>query len=308
MQIDGVTFSPYLFFRLSSSRISHVTSETGTSTLWANLGFRSPGVGAGADDPRFDLQGGLQGDVVGGGGDTWKHAANDDGESVCDDDSDDEDSDEEVDDSEDDSTAPHGESSTNSSSSSRSSVRSQRVAMYGTEPESWREVEAWRRRVQTDYEEGTIDRRQRGASDECGSSSSSTNSSNSSNIGTSNSSNDGSNSGSNNGSNDGGNNGSNYGGSNGSNYGGSNGGAVSEVISSSPPRVCLTGRLASSPAVEWLLGFKATTFMADLRWARALQTQNPSVKFVVSLRKPSAWLRSFVRSGGGGAQRRRRRA
>jgi len=44
-----------------------------------------------------------------------------------------------------------------------------------------------------------------------------------------------------------------------------------------------------------LLGFKVTKFMYDRRWAMAALELNPSTKFVLSLRKPSMWLRSFVK-------------
>mmetsp|Transcript_35105 Transcript_35105/g.71574 ORF Transcript_35105/g.71574 Transcript_35105/m.71574 type:complete len:526 (-) Transcript_35105:140-1717(-) len=44
-----------------------------------------------------------------------------------------------------------------------------------------------------------------------------------------------------------------------------------------------------------LVGFKATQFMYDPRWALCVLELNPRAKFVVSLRKPSAWLQSFVR-------------
>ena len=44
-----------------------------------------------------------------------------------------------------------------------------------------------------------------------------------------------------------------------------------------------------------LLGIKVTKFMFDKRWLIGSLEANTGIKFVISLRKPSSWLRSFVR-------------
>jgi hypothetical protein len=54
-------------------------------------------------------------------------------------------------------------------------------------------------------------------------------------------------------------------------------------------------RLRTTNGRRRLLGVKATQFMYNPRWALAALEQNPKgVRFVLSLRKPSAWLRSFT--------------
>lgn len=189
--------------------------QTGTSTLWGNLGFRSPGVGLSASqDIRFDRVTNDDTEIDPSEGANW---LNDETPAVTD---------------------------QGTNCSSNYSKRKREVAMYPTEPGTWQEIEEWRRRVHVDYRE------------------------------------------------------------------------VYEEYShcQPPPTICSNTRVntcdgndndggdcSSAKATMTtadaclVLGFKATSFMFDLRWARVLQTHNPSVKFVVSLRKPSAWLRSFVR-------------
>jgi hypothetical protein len=197
--------------------------QTGTSTLWGNLGYRSPGVGLSASqDIRFNR---VSSDVTERATLEDVSSQNDEVPAAAD---------------------PARNCSLNGLK------RKPEVAMYPTEPGTLQEIEEWRRRVLVDFREVLQN------NCHCQPPHASSTSSDDS-------------------------------------VGNDKDNDECSRSCTDPNAVCSNAYGATTEEEYLMLGFKATNFMIDLRWARALQNQNPSVKFVVSLRKPSAWLRSFVR-------------